>query len=300
MRFAASCWHMDCDKPGVFVRAITSLLLLATILVARSESSPAPEIPFVFTNGLLWVQVTVPGSKEPLHFLLDSGAAVSVVNLSTAKRLGLKLGSPVRVSGVGSTSRGYWPQRLEASAAKIALPIQYLAVDLARLSAACNCCVDGLLGADFFRDRAVQIDFAEQKIRLLPSKSVPDSGLVVKLKSSRNALLAPVSVNGSATKWVRVDTGCASALQWVDAAAPEKRWNSSVSIGLAELSIPVAPARIRLGGKEFNSIATGWHSRPIFAGENGLLGNGLLNRFGRVTIDVKAGKMILDEVKPAS
>ena len=92
---------------------------------------------------------------------------------------------------------------------------------------------------------------------------------------------------------MRVDTGCTSALQWVADAAPAKRLNLGVSIGLAELSIPVAPSCVRLGTKEFVSVPTGWHSKPIFAGESGLLGNGLLSRFERVTIDAKAGKLIL-------
>lgn len=277
----------------MFCRILTFLVSLAAPFMARSELSSAREIPFVYTNGLLWLQVSIPQSKEPLHFLFDSGAAVSVVNLSTAQRLGLKLGQTVRVNGVGSTSRGYWPQRLEAKAGEVRLPKQYLAVDLAQLSDACNCCVDGLLGADFFRGQAVQIDFAQHKLRLLPVNSAPDTGMVLNLKSRRGVWLAPVRVDGSKTQWARLDTGCASALQWVTDAAPDKRWNTGVSIGLAEVSIPVAPANVRVGSKEFAAVPIGWHGKPIFAGEGGLLGNGLLSRFERVTLDARAGTLIL-------
>ncbi len=274
-------------------RILTVLVSLVAIIVARSEAPSAGEIPFVFTNGLIWIQVSVPQTEQPLHFLFDSGAAVSVVNLNTAKRLGLKLGAPVGVSGVGSTSRGYWPQRLEATASAVRLPKQYLAVDLAQLIDACNCCVDGLLGADFLRGQAVQIDFVQRKLRLLPAKYTPENGVLLNLKISRGALLAPVRVNGSEAQWARLDTGCASALQWVTDAAPDKRWNAGVSIGLAEVSIPVARANVRLGSKEFAAVPIGWHGKPIFAGEGGLLGNGLLSRFERVTLDAKAGTLIL-------
>lgn len=290
---AAPDWHEGCDKRPVLCRILTCIVSLAALFVARSEALSAREIPFVFTNGLIWIQVSVPQVKQPLHFLFDSGAAVSVVNLNTAKRLGLKLGSPVGVSGVGSTSRGYWPQRLEAKAGEVRLPKQYLAVDLAQLSDACNCCVDGLLGADFLRGQAVQIDFAQHKLRLLPAKSAPDTGGVLSLKSRRGVWLAPVQVDGSEAQWARLDTGCASALQWVADAAPDKRWNAGVSIGLAEVSIPVAPANVRLGSKEFAAVPIGWHGKPIFAGEGGLLGNGLLSRFERVTLDAKAGTLTL-------
>lgn len=290
---AAPVWHEGCDERPVLGRLLTGLVSLVAILMARSESLPTREIPFVFTNGLIWLQVSVPQAERPLHFLFDSGAAVSVINLDSARRLRLKLGSPVGVSGVGSTSRGYWPQRLEARAGEVRLPKQYLAVDLAQLSDACNCCVDGLLGADFLRGQAVQIDFTQHKLRLMPSKSPPEDGVLLNLKTSRGALLAPVRVNGSEAQWVRLDTGCASALQWVTDAAPDRRWNAGVSIGLAEVSIPVAPANVRLGSKEFSAVPTGWHGKPIFAGEGGLLGNGLLSRFERVTIDAKAGTLLL-------
>ncbi len=280
-------------------RFLTCLISLAALFVARSEALSAREIPFVFTNGLIWIHVSVPESKEPLHFLFDSGAAVSVVNLGTAQRLGLKLGPTVRVSGVGSTSRGFWPQRLQAKAGDLVLPSQYLAVDLAQLSDACNCCVDGLLGADFIRGRAVQIDFAASKLRLLPAKSVSDTGMVLNLRTTRGGLLAPISVNGSKAQWVRVDTGCTSALQWVADTAPDKRSNPGVSIGLAEASISVTPANVRLGSLEYEAVPTGWHSKPIFTGEGGLLGNGLLSRFERVTIDDRAGRLILENARPA-
>ena len=63
----------------------------------------------LFREGLIWVEVNVPQSKEPLHFLLDSGASVSVLNLSTAQRLGLQLGPKVSVTAVATTLTGHWP-----------------------------------------------------------------------------------------------------------------------------------------------------------------------------------------------
>jgi hypothetical protein len=244
---------------------------------------------------LIWLKVSVPQSAEPLNFLLDSGAGVSVVNLRTAKRLGVKLGQRVDVRGVGSSAEGFWPQRLKATAGGVALPKDYLAVDLAELSRACECGVDGLLGADFFKDRVVQIDFDASRIRLLRSSDATGVVSVVKLKPNRGALLASVRVDDGKPQWFRVDTGCASALQWVVSGRKTVAGNGGVSVGLTELDIPATTTTVKLGSMTFDSVLTGLHRRPIFTGESGLLGNGLLTRFERVTFDIKAGRLVLEK-----
>jgi len=269
------------------------VFLLAACWSLPAEPAPLCEIPFEFRAGLLWVRVTVPQSAKPLNFLFDSGAGASVINLRTAKRLGVKLGQRVDVRGVASSTDGYWPQRLEAMASDVVLPKEYLAVDLAELSRACDCGVDGLIGADFFRGRVVQIDFVAAKIRLLPSSDAADGASVLDLKTSRGALLTAVGINDGKAQWMRVDTGCTSPLQWVVSGTKWPDAKAGVSIGLTELNIPTATTSVRLGAVTFDSIPTGLHRRPIFSGEAGLLGNGLLARFEHVTFDCKNGKLVL-------
>jgi len=271
-----------------------SLILLAACWRLSAEPASLAEIPFEHRGGLIWVRVLVAQSAEPLNFLLDSGAGVSVVNLRTAKALGVKLGRRVDVRGVGSSAEGFWPQRLKATAGGVALPKDFLAVDLAELSRACDCGVDGLLGADFFKDRVVQIDFSARRIRLLPSSDVLGEASVVKLRVNRGALLASVGVDNGKPQWLRVDTGCASALQWVVNGRKTAARNGGVSVGLTELSILAMTTKVKLGFMTFDSVPTGLHRQAIFSGESGLLGNGLITRFERVTFDTKAGRLVLD------
>ncbi len=273
---------------------MTSVILVAACWRVPAEDAPLAEFPFEFRAGLAWVRVAVPQSEERLNFLLDSGAGVSVVHLRTAKRLGVKLGQRVDVHGVGSSVEGFWPQRLKAAAGGVALPKDFLAVDLAELSRACECVVDGLLGADFFKDRVVQIDFDANRIRLLPSSHATGVVSVVKLKPNRGALLASVRVDDGKPQWFRVDTGCASALQWVASGRKTAAGNGGVFVGLLELDIPATTTAVKLGSITFDSVPTGLHRRPVFSGESGLLGNGLLTRFERVTFDIKAGRLVLE------
>lgn len=277
---------------GVYCRLWTLILFVTALW--RSVAAPVTlaEIPFQYREGFLWVEVNISESKKPLNFLLDTGAGVSTINLATAKRIGLKLGQEVTVHGVETTMTGHWQERLFAKANGVRLPSEYLAVDLEKLSRSCELPVDGLIGADFFRGKVVQIDFEAQKIRLLkvPKGDESDQGVPGELRPC--GMRVQITVDGHANQWVRLDTGCATALQWVTAEVPDQ-CTHQMAIGLAEISIPQTKTTVAIGKNEFTDVPTGLHQSAIFPGESGLLGNGLLSRFSSVTIDGKAGRVIL-------
>jgi hypothetical protein len=251
----------------------------------------AREFPFEYRDDLLWVAVQVSKSAAPLQFLLDTGAEVSVINLDTARRLGLRLGHRVKVSSVQTTMTGYWPQKLSATAGNVILPSNFLALDLSRLSAACTQAVDGLIGADFFKGRIVQIDFGAGKIRLLQSHSAAPDVPVAPLEIRRCGLCVMAGIDGSKSQRLRLDTGCATALQWVTSQVPLERCSRKIAVGLAQLDIPQTTTTVSVAGHTFRDVPTGLHRDAIFEGEAGLLGNGLLARFETVTIDSRARRL---------
>jgi predicted aspartyl protease len=254
---------------------------------------PGAEIPFEYRDGLIWLKVRAEGAQEPLNFLLDSGAGVSVIDLGAAQRLGLKLASRVAVRGVQSETTGHWPQRLNAAASGVPLPPDFLALDLQKLSKACAHPVDGLVGADFFRERVVQVDFGAGKVRLLDAAPAK-ADEVLPIEIQKDVLRVPVAVNGGKPQWMRLDTGCASALQWVSTARPAvtAATRRRLSVGLAEVPVVMASTTVALGKLRFDEVPTGVHSKQIFSGEAGLLGNGLLSRF-IVTVDALNKRLLL-------
>jgi len=272
-------------------------------LIALLEVQAAPttlvEFPFQFREGLLWIEVSIGQSQSPLNFLVDTGAGVSLINLSTAKRIGLKLGKQVIVNGVRTTLTGYWQEKMSASVGNIRLPSEYLAVDLEKFSSSCQTRVDGLVGADFFRGRVVQIDFDAQKIRLLKLAKGEKSKGALPLQLRPCGMRVPISVNGHKCQWVRLDTGCATALQWVTSDVPPEQCGRKMAIGLTEISIPQTETTVGIGEHEFEKVPTGLHERAIFPGEAGLLGNDLLSCFSTVTIDAKAARLILEKRRSA-
>jgi hypothetical protein len=150
------------------------------------------------------------------------------------------------------------------------------------------------LGADFFRGRAVQIDFQAQKLCILKPDQPAPIAEILPLQMRPCGMRVPITVNGHKRQWVRLDTGCASPLQWVTSRVRSQECKPQVAIGLSELSIPQTQTTVEIGSHKFANVPTGLHANPIFAGEAGLLGNGLLSRFSRVTIDAKARRLILE------
>jgi hypothetical protein len=262
----------------------------------QTASPPATAIPFEYCEGLLWIQVQVPQSTRPLNFLFDTGAGVSVINNNTARTLGLKTGSRISVQGVDTTMTGHWPARLTATAGNIVLPAKYLALDLSKLARSCGRPLDGLLGADFIQGHVVAIDFASSQLRFVESVSPSESDTVVPLKIGCDCFCVPVAVNAGKPQWMRLDTGCATALQWVTADIKTSSQSDKPAIGLARLAIPQAETTVSLGGKQFDQVPTGIHHTAIFPDEAGLLGNGLLSRFKTVTIDTKSARLVLSPI----
>jgi hypothetical protein len=277
------------------VRCSCIIAILAIALLRASASTN--EIPFEFRHGLLWIKASVPQSAEPLNLLVDTGAGASVLDAAVAGRLKLGFGSPVNVRGVETTLTGHWLKPVSATANGVPLPAKYVAVDLHELSKSCVLPVDGLLGADFFRGKVVQIDFAAQKLRLLTRAPEHRNADCIALQFRPCGMRIAVSVNGPNERWVRLDTGCASALQWVSSGVRAEDCMRKPAIGLTELSVPQTQTVVRIGSHEFREVPTGLHAKPIFQGEAGLLGNGLLSRFSSITIDAKSGRLLL-EPKP--
>lgn len=268
-----------------------------TTFNAGAAKPVSSSFPMEYREGLIWLKIKVRGSAKPLNLLLDSGANVSVINISTARKLRMKKGQPVEVGGVDAATIGYWPEHLPVSDFTAPLPADFLAVDLSTLSRDSECPVDGLLGADFFARHAVRIDFARHKIDIDSYERPVGRQAEIPLRLNKGAPQVPLCVDGESNQWVRLDTGCNSALHWVSSKVPPAGYTPQVAVALTKISIPVTKTKVQLGPFSFEDVPTGIHSTEIFAGEAGLLGNGILDHFRTVTIDLPAQRLLLESSK---
>jgi hypothetical protein len=266
--------------------------LAAILLFAVHNVSAAAEIPFKYADGMIWVKVSVAGHNSPLNFLLDSGAGASVLDLAAARRLNVKLGRPENVQGVAGRAIAYRVNDFVAATGSVSTPRSVLALDLSGIGAGMHQRIDGLLGADFFRGRIVQLDYATQKLRLLSRGELnTGAGEILPLATRNDAMCVRVGVAGNPAEWMRVDTGCNRALEWVAVGAKAKML-AGTSVGISSGSARQVSADVQLGSHRLAAVPVGVHSRQIFPGEAGLLGNGLLSKF-TVTIDAPKGRLLL-------
>ena len=80
-------------------------------------------------------------------------------------------------------------------------------------------------------------------------------------------------------------------MDWV-VGHPGKRLTEGTSFGLSHFSRNYVETTVQIG-KQCFVVAAAVHEEPIFSGEAGLLGNGLLSKF-RLTIDEPGDRVIFE------
>jgi hypothetical protein len=249
------------------------------------------KIPFQFQDGLIWVQVKLAGTNAPLNCLLDSGASITAIDLQTAQARRIRLGDPQPVEGVSGSSVAYRVSNFQATVGDTLLPKSILAIDLGPISKRCHQHIDGILGLDFFRNRIVQVDFDTGVIGLPKScdRSLANCD-ILPIRICNDAICVPVGIGRNADQWMRLDTGCDSALEWALKETKARGMNEP-AFGLSGGSIQHINSSVRLGKHRFSNVVVGIHPDQIFPGEDGLLGNGLLSKFC-LTIDERNSRVI--------
>src|SRR5258708_27504125 len=143
-----------------------------------SDASSAP-IHFQLADSLIYMHASLNGSR-PLWMMLDTGSSVTVFDESVSKTPGLRFLGEGNAYGPGQGSA----QKLTfASHATLRFagadlgdqPVAKLSLD--GFSAAVGRSTDGFLGSNVFRSYVVEIDYANQELRLHDPTSYSYSGL---------------------------------------------------------------------------------------------------------------------------
>jgi len=238
-------------------------------------------------GGLIIVQGTISGGTRPLNLVLDSGAEESVLARRTAEEFGLKLVSRENVrlpDGLTSAFRG--PQTTFLVGRRALFTKSPLVLDLRAVSRVVGTRIDGLLGADAFHGRVVKIDYRGRRVALFPTSRPARDAVSLPLSRNYGSFCVSVIVDDISLPKVRLDTGCTLPLCWT----------------LPKGSLLRAPRRdgarrktnISLGRRRLSNQSTYLYRKPIFPGENGVLGNAVLAKFDRVWIDAVRNRVLLE------
>jgi Aspartyl protease len=179
----------------------------------------ALRIPFELSSNVIFLQVRVNNS-QPLWFVLDTGAQLTIIDAERAKLSGIKFSIVGKAEGAGGSP-------VDAGLAKdvsFSLPgLDFQArqtgiISLSELNRYIGRTVDGILGHNFFSRFVVEIDYAARSINLYDPKSFQYSGagesVPIELKDSGANVRARLALAGRAPIEgdFRIDTGGSHAL----------------------------------------------------------------------------------------
>jgi predicted aspartyl protease len=201
--------------------------LLVTVFVSSAQAGgkqQVVEVPFDFYKNEIILQVKVNG-KGPFNMMLDTGTDPSVVDLTTAKNLGLKL-HPLGKPGTGGGTEVNLPYYTELPLVEVAgftvKDVETLAIDLSKMSARLGKPLHGVLGHSVLNGQIVQIDYPNRVVRfysqpLFSKAANTPQRSVLSFRYADNVLLDDVFVNGKKVVG-NLDTGSNGAFNLTPAA----------------------------------------------------------------------------------
>jgi hypothetical protein len=128
-----------------------------------TSGDKAENIPFEFIENHVFIPVTVSG-KERL-WVLDTGAAISVLNKAFAEELGLDLEGELKGAGAGGTVEASFTTVPPYSIKGIEFQSQIVAViDMDELIRRLGLDIVGVLGFDFLSRFVTRVDFANEML----------------------------------------------------------------------------------------------------------------------------------------
>lgn len=169
---AAGFVHQSVFRVGIAVAFMLGLLAAAASAQPRK---PSVEVPFEFVHNQIVVQVKI-ADKGPFNMLIDTNTDPSAIDTATARELGLSIGSSgAPATGAGTEVNTTFPTTLPTvelgsiSARQVAAAT----IDMSRISERVGRKIHGVLGFSFLKDRIIQIDYTNLKLRFFAESPYP-------------------------------------------------------------------------------------------------------------------------------
>ena len=297
----------SCSRGCIF----SSLLLLTISSLACNRDAPVLQQQATLLNNLVVLPVRVNGS-QPLPFILDTGASVTVIDRRQAASLGFAVGGGVGVATGGGAVDASEINGIALQIGEQTLPdLTVVAIDLSGLAAGLGQHVAGILGYDIFRRYVVSIDYRAGLVTLHePAQYVgPGTGEIVPVSVEEQVPFIRaqvVGVQGPSEAKLEFDTGKTGALTltrgFVEANMLLKTGQREVAITAGALlpgQVPATVTRIQglqIGQLNVRDVVTTVVPTQDAAGVSGdtvgILGAELLKRF-TVVVDYSRSRVIL-------
>lgn len=289
-------------------RIVTTIMVSCGLLGCDSTGQRADEsviMPFAMAHGLIFLDLCLPGD-EPVLALLDTGASASAIDPRCAQNL-----STLETSEVVGTTGTLGVQMVMVEGLRLGSrrlpPLRATRRDLSGLLAPDGRSVGMILGSDALSHLVVTLDFVTNQLGVVeqPEDDLP-RGVPMILDNGIPAIEGTI---GGIDVWLRIDTG-ASLFETADVYIniPTRTWTALCSRNETltpsthfkgtgadgqSVDLPVASvSNAKVGPLKLDHVfvivqpEAGYFAHPE---AKGFVGNNFLRRFGRVTLDYKAG-----------
>lgn len=174
LKFAAAAF-IQRSAPPLTICAV-ALLLAGSLCPANGQSPKQPiEVPFEFVHHQIVVQIRI-GGKGPFNMLLDTDTDPSAIDAAAARELGLSIrATGAQATGGGTEVNTVYPTTMPnvELGGLVAKQVAAATIDLSKISKRIERPIHGVLGFSFLKDRIVQIDYQNSKLRFYAESPYP-------------------------------------------------------------------------------------------------------------------------------
>ncbi|MDR3512918.1 MAG: aspartyl protease family protein [Caulobacteraceae bacterium] len=178
---------------------------------AANAAAPPDDVGARFQDGLIFVDAEVNGS--PGVFVLDTGAAATVLTPGFAQASGLRLGRRRRIDATGGDVGARQAEVVELSlAGGSSARIAPLVADLSGISRAMGVPIAGVLGEDVLRSFVVTLDYRDRRVALARSVQDPPDATPIRFGATPYVEARAVLGDRIADGEFEIDTGSNTAV----------------------------------------------------------------------------------------
>lgn len=252
------------------------ILLFSLIYTPLFCQQVLEKVPMVLVDDIIFVDLTINGSPEPLHFMFDTGAGITVLDSAIAAKLNITSTNQIPIGTAGKVIQAPLssPHRITLGTALVVNNITLAIIDLSHLDQYLKTPVDGIIGSDLLQNFVVETNIDAREMRFYSSSGYTYSGpgqqhALIGLEAGHIGLpvvIVPGRKSEPITMILKVDSAANNYFTFHQAAVeqypllnPRKKYTSKQGFG-AESTISY-----NLGGKIATASFNGktWKNIPV-------------------------------------
>lgn len=275
------------------------------------------KIPIAVIDRLLFLEVKMYNS-DPLYFMFDTGAGITVMDTETAERLKLPLSNEIKIGTSGKTLQAKLAEnqtfligeKFKLDSVNVAL------LDLSHISKYLKVKIDGIIGIDLLQQAVVETNLDKKQLILYSTDNFYFQGqtkpmALIGLESNHLGLpieIVPKGSKQSIAMIVKIDTAAQNYLTFHQHTVSEyrliekdKRYKTKIGFGADSTLTHNLTGKItstRFAGKKWKNIPVVFEvdelNRSSDRKAHGLIGQKMLLDFN-ITYDLSKGLIYLEK-----